>query len=236
MVAVDDPVEVLGDPSSHPVQLFVVETLRLEVREAREGDGGQVADGDLVLGGVLHDLGAEVGTLDGAQVLLVRLAVAGVLVDHVGRAGLDLGVDDGVPEHLGLDGPPSPAVSLVLLIEPLELLAPAVGESGALVGTHEGPIAVGLDSLHEQVGDPEGVEKVPRPLLLLAVVLPELEELLDILVPGFEVDGEGSLPLAASLIAVAGRVVEDSEHGDEAVGLAVGASDVTILSPDVVDS
>ena len=40
----------------------------------------------------------------------------------------------------------------------LELLSPAVGEAGTLVGAHEAPHAVLLDALHEEVRDPEGVE------------------------------------------------------------------------------
>lgn len=44
----------------------------------------------LVGRGVLDDLRAEVGGLDGAEVLLVALEVARVFVQHVRRAGLHL--------------------------------------------------------------------------------------------------------------------------------------------------
>ncbi len=56
----------------------------------------------LVGSAVLDDLCAQVAALDGAEVLLVALAVAVVLVDHVGRAGLRLRLDDGVPQLLRL--------------------------------------------------------------------------------------------------------------------------------------
>ena len=55
----------------------------------------------LVRWGVLDDLGAEVGALDGAEILLIALPVAGVLVEDVGRSSLNLGVDDGGPQSLG---------------------------------------------------------------------------------------------------------------------------------------
>lgn len=44
----------------------------------------------LVGAGELDDLGAQVGGADGAEVLLVRLAVARVLEEHVRRARLHL--------------------------------------------------------------------------------------------------------------------------------------------------
>lgn len=50
---------------------------------AGQSDGGQVADSGLLGAGELHDLRAQVGALDGAQVLLVALAVAGVLCGRV---------------------------------------------------------------------------------------------------------------------------------------------------------
>jgi hypothetical protein len=48
-----------------------------------------------------------------------------VLVEHVGGSGLDLGVEDGEPELLGLDGLPSLARSLVLGVELAELISVA---------------------------------------------------------------------------------------------------------------
>jgi len=58
---------------------------------------------NLIWSAVLDDFGAKVRTLDGSQVLLVGLAVAGVLVQHVRSTGLDLRLDDGIPECLSLD-------------------------------------------------------------------------------------------------------------------------------------
>ena len=66
-------------------------------------DGPEVAHGNLVWRRVLDDLGAKVGRLDGAQVLLVGLAIARVLVKHIWSSGLNLRLDDGVPQCLGLD-------------------------------------------------------------------------------------------------------------------------------------
>ena len=56
----------------------------------RKSNGGQIADSRLLWAGVLNDLRAEVAALDGPQVLLIGLAVAGVLVQHVRVACLHL--------------------------------------------------------------------------------------------------------------------------------------------------
>lgn len=79
----------------------------------RSGPSQFLLSTHLVFAGVLHDLRAQVAALDGAQVLLVALAVAGVFVQHVRRAGLRLRLDDGVPELLGLHHPADTALPLV---------------------------------------------------------------------------------------------------------------------------
>ena len=50
-----------------------------------------------------------------------------------------------------------------------------------------------------------------------------------------EVDGEGAVALAAALVDVARRLVEDPKHGDEPVAGAVGAADEASFRSDVVD-
>ena len=49
-------------------------------------------------------------------------------------------------------------------------------------------------------------------MFLLAVVLSELDELVDVGMPGLEVDGEGSLAFPAALIDVSGCVIENSKE------------------------
>ena len=97
-----------------------------------------------------------------------------VLVEDVGTAGLDLAVNDLVEEVLSLDDLPGLAHFLVLLVKSLELFSPAVAETLGLVGAEERPVSVRLDTLHEEVGDPETKEEVASTLLLLTVVLLQL--------------------------------------------------------------
>jgi hypothetical protein len=56
----------------------------------------------LVRRAVLDDLGAEIGALDGSQILLIGFSVACVLVEHVRSPSLDLRVNDGGPQGLSL--------------------------------------------------------------------------------------------------------------------------------------
>ena len=194
--------------------------------EPRERDGREVAHRGLLRGGELHNLGAEVGRADGAEVLLVGLAVARVFEEHVRVAGFNLRLEDGEPELLRLDRLLTLALGLVLGVQRFELLAPAIGEAGGFVGAEQGPLAVGLDAFHEQIVGPEAVEEVTRARLFFAVVLAEVEPVEDVGVPRLEVDGERAFAFAAALVDVAGGVVEDAEHGDDPVGGSVGAADV----------
>lgn len=102
------------------------------------------------------------------------------------------------------------------------------------MGTHEGPDAVGLNALHEKVRDPHCVEKVSRTKLLRTRVLSQVQKLKDVRVPGLEVDGKGARAFVASLVHVAGRVVVDAQHRDEAIADAVCAANVGTSGADAV--
>ena len=59
------------------------------------------------------------------------------------------------------------------------------------------PVAAFDDALHEQVGNPVGRVHVVRTAAIVAGVLPQLEEFLDVEVPRLEVRAHGALALAA---------------------------------------
>ena len=90
--------------------------------------------------------------------------------------------------------------------------------------------------MHEEVGDPEGVEQVPRALFLLAVVLAQLEDALDLGVPRLDLDRDGALALAAALVDVPRGLVEDPEHRDHAARAAVDAPHLGVVRAHVVDA
>jgi hypothetical protein len=108
-------------------------------------------------------------------------------VEHVGHAGLDLGVDDGEPKLLGLDDSAVLVGSNVLVVEVNKLLTPDTVEAGALARAEQVPVAILLDSLHEQVRDPETQEQVTGTKLLVTCVLAKIQELEHIRVPRFQV-------------------------------------------------
>lgn len=68
---------------------------------------------NLIFARVLYNLCAQVAGFDGAQILLVALPVAGVLVEHVRRPSLCLRLNDSVPQLLSLHHTLSPAFLLI---------------------------------------------------------------------------------------------------------------------------
>ena len=225
-VAINDLVQVLGNTLSDAMEGLVVERLGFKASELGQGNGGQVANSDFILGGVFKDLSAEVGALDAAEVLLVALAVASILVQHVWGASLDLRINDLLPKPSSFDLLHGATFLLILSVHGLELLTPDLVESWALVGAHQGPLLVSLHSLHEQIWDPKSVEEISSTVLLSSVVLTELKELVDIGVPWLEIDGECALAFAATLVDVASGIVVDLEHGHKTIGIAVRSTDV----------
>ena len=225
-VAINDLVQVLGNTLSDAMEGLVVERLGFKASELGQGNGGQVANSDFILGGVFKDLSAEVGALDATEVLLVALAVASILVQHVWGASLDLRINDLFPKPSGFDLLHGATFLLILSVHGLELLTPDLVESWALVGAHQGPFLVSLHSLHEQIWDPQSVEEISSTVLLSSVVLTELKELVDIGVPWLEIDGECALAFAATLVDVASGIVVDLEHGHKTIGIAVRSTDV----------
>jgi hypothetical protein len=72
--------------------------------------------------------------------------------------------------------------------------------------------------LHEQVGNPVGGVHVVGAAALVAGVLAQLQELLDVQVPGFQVGADGALALAALVDRHRG-VVDHLEEGNDALAL-----------------
>mmetsp|Transcript_19727 Transcript_19727/g.38612 ORF Transcript_19727/g.38612 Transcript_19727/m.38612 type:complete len:405 (-) Transcript_19727:253-1467(-) len=140
-----------------------------------------------------------------------------------------------VPKLLGTDGLASLALTLVSLIEFVKLGSVNFRESTSLVGAKKGPFSVLLHTLHEKVRNPECDEKVAGSDLLLTVVLTDLHEVKDIRVPRLKVHAERSLALATTLVDVASSVVEDTEHRNDAVGVAVGACNIAAGGTNLVN-
>lgn len=89
-VDVDDLVQIASHDLGHFVQLLEIKGLLLLVDETIQSDRGQIADSHLIRTSILDDLGTKIGALDGSQILLIRLSIAGILVEHVRETGLTL--------------------------------------------------------------------------------------------------------------------------------------------------
>mmetsp|Transcript_22858 Transcript_22858/g.41925 ORF Transcript_22858/g.41925 Transcript_22858/m.41925 type:complete len:270 (-) Transcript_22858:1053-1862(-) len=162
-VAINHPIQILGHHSRNVLQLVQIKAA-LSSKDVgrrhkfRKADTGEVTHSNLVRRGVLYNFSAEIGTFDGTQILLVRFTIAMILVQHVRRARLHLRVQDGKPQLLRLNSLASLAITFILFIKSLKLITPALVEPLALVGAHERPLPVALNTFHKEIGDPEGVE------------------------------------------------------------------------------
>jgi len=54
-------------------------------------------------------------------------------------------------------------------------------------------------------------------------------------VPGLQVNGKGTGTLATSLIHIARHIVEDPQHGNQAIGCAIRSANRGALCPDAMD-
>ena len=78
----------------------------------------------------------------------------------------------------------------------------------------------------QKIRNPKRVEEIPSTGLLFTMVLPEVHEVEDIVMPGLDVDGESAGSFVASLVDVASSRVVCPKHGNDTVGVAVSTGNV----------
>src|SRR5262249_9622599 len=125
---------------------------------------------------VLDDLRAQVAALDRSQVLMVRLTVACILVEHERSACLDLRLNDLEPQLLSGNTPTSLAFLLITRVERFELVAKAKVQPRRLVRTEQRPLLICFDTLHKEIRYPQSREKIASPQLILAKVFAQVQE------------------------------------------------------------
>jgi hypothetical protein len=68
------------------------------------------------------------------------------------------------------------------------------------------------------------------------MILPQLQEVIDIAMPGLKVNSEGSLAFTATLIDKASCVIENLKHWDQAICITISASDVAVDAANIRNS
>ena len=212
------------------VRLHLVEVQPVLGQVRDQVDRAQVAHRDLVGRGVEGDLGAQVRAVHHADVLLRAAQVAGILEGDPGMPGLEQHRQHLAPQlqrgnllvQLELAARRLVLVAQVGLLEALAELVVQVAHVG---GAEQRPLRALHHPLHEQVRDPVRGVHVVRAAPVVAGVLAQLEELLDVEVPGLEVGAHRALALAALVHRHRG-VVHHLEERHHALRLAVGALDV----------
>ena len=237
---VNDNIQVPSEDGSILAKLLKIEAVLSVVSvapldELGESQRPEVADRRLFGGGELNDLGAQVGGLDGSEVLLVGLGITRVLVQQIRPAGLNLGIYYHLPQFLSRDLPHGEVLALIVAIQLRERITPAVRQSRAGVGTEHGPIPILLHTLHKQVRDPQSIEQITSTLIVVARVQLQTQKLLNVSMPRLQIDRKRPIALS-TLVHILGRVIEDLQHRRDARGLAIGALDLSIASPNVVNA
>ena len=226
-VDVDDVVEHPHRQRHGVAQRRLVEASVDDV--ARQVDRSEIADRRLLGAGVERDLGAQVRAVDDAGVVLRRADVARILERDPRMPGLEEHRQHLAPQRGRRDG----AVQVQLAARGARLrLAVALGEGppvdlvqiGHLVRREQRPRPVGLDPGHEQVGDPHRRVHVVGAAALVAGVAAQLEEVLDVVVPGLEI-GAGRAAALAAAVDRHRHVVGDLEERHHALALDAGAGD-----------
>lgn len=130
---------------------------------------------------------------------------------------------------------PAEAFCFLLLIQCVELFALTLTEASCFIRAEQSPNSLCFYAVHEQTRDPECVKQVSRSFLFFAVVFLELKEVLDVCMPGFDVNCNGALSFPSALVHLSRCLVEDPEHGDYSWRTAVEWPDLWISSSDFVD-
>lgn len=75
-----------------------------------------------------------------------QLCIRTHLVEHVGVAGLNLGLQNSKPQLLGAHNTLGAALLLIALVQPVKLLSPAVCQARGLIGAEQGPVLIVLNT------------------------------------------------------------------------------------------
>ena len=168
--------------------------------------------------------------MNDAGMALRRTQIAGVLERDPGMPGLEQHGQHLAPEIGGADllehaDFAARRLGFIGRVALGERLAIEVVQIGRLVRREQGPFAVSLDALHEQVRHPVRGVHVVGAAAVVAGVLAQIEEFLDVDMPGLQIGADRALALAALVDGDRG-VVGDFQERHHALAFAVGALDV----------
>ena len=99
IISIDDPVEIFGDFNCYFKQFLMIEFSINDKPGKRKGC--QVTNGHFFRRSIFHYFCTEIAALDGTQVLLIAFPVGSIFIKQIGRAGFNLGFQNGKPEILG---------------------------------------------------------------------------------------------------------------------------------------
>src|SRR5450830_222953 len=209
-------------------QLDVIELAFFHVRWHVHGT--EVADGDFIAAGVQGDFRAQVRAVNNANVRLRAADVARILEGDPWMAGFKQHRQHLAPqvqrsnllERTDFAGG---SLGFVAQVSRFKGLSDFIVQVWRFARREQGPVAFFHHALHEHVRNPVGRVHVVGAAAVIARVLAQVEEFLDVHVPGFQVGADGALAFTA-LVDGHGRVIDYFQERHDALRLAVGALDV----------
>ena len=153
---------------------------------------------------------------------------------HVRCSRFDLRIQYCEPQLLGLDRLSGFTLTFVLRVEFVKCFPVTIGQSRTFVGTKETPRSIVFDPLHEQIRHPQGIEQIPCTIGFIAMIFAQFQKLKNVGMPRFQINGNATLAFATSLIDISGSIVEDTQHGDNPIGGAIGTTNVRSTGTNVV--
>ena len=189
----------------------------------------QVAHSSLGVRCVERDFGTQIRRVDHAGMLLRRAHIASVFEGDPGMTGFKQHREHLAPQIGGLDGArrldlTTRCLGFVGHIGCFKIQAKLVVQIGHIGWGKQRPAAFFHDPAHEQIGDPVGGVHVMGAAAVIAGVFAQLQKLLNVEMPGFQVGADRAFALTA-LIDRHGCVVHHFEEGNNPLRLTVGALD-----------
>ncbi len=183
--------------------------------------GTQVTHGDFFLVGVQGDLGAQVGGVHHAHVLLRAAQVARILEGEPGVACFKQHGEHLAPQVDGGDALEqlhfaAAGFRFVFQVRLLERFAVQIVQVRGVVGAEQGPLFFVDHALHEQIRNPVGAIHVVGAATVVTGVLAQLQEFFDVHVPGFQVGTDGALALA-TLVNGNGGIIDHFQERHHAL-------------------
>ena len=164
-------------------------------------DAAQIANGGFIFAVVQGDFGAQIRVVHHTRVILGAADIRRILEGNPGMAGFEEAGEHFAPQlhrfHPTEEGDASlQSLAFVVFVAFSEGRSVEMMKIRGFIRGEEGPHSFGLHPLHEEIGNPVGGVHVVGTTPVVSGVAPEIQEIFDIVMPGFQIGAGGPPALA----------------------------------------